>query len=232
MTPIKAQIHISILARLILLLAALFCFVGVTRAQLVVTVDRNSGVTVNKDFKFKAARVFPLKDDAAAKATVTLVSGEADAESGNVAALTDGLLPEKEDDPKANFFFADGSAGGRFTIDLGEAIDIRQINTYSWHSGPRAPQVYRLYASDGSETHFCAEPGWNVVPTDCGWRLLTTVDTRRNRGDGGGQYVVSIANAKTIIGHYRYLLFVVSAAETEDDTGNTFFSEIDIVAKK
>lgn len=232
MTRIKTHIPIAIPARLTLLSAALFCFAVVAQAQLVVTVDRNSGATVNKEFKFKAARVSPLKDDAAAKATVTLVSGEADATSGNVAALTDGALPENEDDPKANFFFADGSAGGRFTIDLTEAIDIRQINTYSWHSGPRAPQVYRIYASDGSESHFCAEPGWNVVPTDCGWRLLTTVDTRRNRGDGGGQYVVSIADAKTIIGHYRYLLFVVSAAETEDDTGNTFFSEIDVVAKK
>jgi hypothetical protein len=210
----------------------MLCFGAVAQAQLVVTVDRNSGPTINKEFKFKATRVSPLKDDAAAKATLKLLSGEADEASGDVAALTDGLLPEKEDDAKANFFLADGSAGGRFTIDLGDAIDIKQINTYSWHSGARAPQVYRLYASDGSDSHFCAEPAGNIVPTDCGWRLLTTVDTRRNRGDGGGQYVVSIADAKTIIGHYRYLLFVVSAAETEDDFGNTYFSEIDVVAKK
>jgi hypothetical protein len=211
---------------------ALFCFVEVAQAQLIVTVDRNFGPTINKEFKFKTARVAPVKDDAAQKATVRILSAEADPTSGDVAALTDGALPEKEDDAKANFFFADGSAGGRLTFDLGEAIDVRQINTYSWHSGPRAPQVYRLYASDGTDAHFCAAPPWDVVPTDCGWRLLTTVDTRRNRGDGGGQYVVSIADAKTLIGHYRYLLFVVSAAETEDDTGNTFFSEVDVIARK
>lgn len=213
-------------------MAALLCFAPAVQAQLVVAVDQNSGPAINKDFKFKTVRVTPQKDDAAAKATLKILSGEVDPESGDLATLTDGALPAKEDDAKTNFFFADGSGGGRFSIDLGDALDIKQVNTYSWHSGSRAPQVYRLYASDGRETHFCSEPAGNIDPTDCGWRLLTTVDTRRNRGDGGGQYVVSVGEAKGSIGHFRYLLFVCSATETEDDFGNTYYSEIDVIVKK
>ncbi len=211
----------------------MLCALALTaQAQLTVTVDQNVGPAATKDFKFKALRLAPIKDDAGAKATISLLSGERDPESGDLSALNDGALPVKEDDAKANFFFADGSGGGRFRMDLGEAIDIKQINTYSWHSGARAPQVYMLYASDGADPHFCAEPPPDTNPNECGWQLLTSVDTRRNRGDGGGQYLVSITGARGLIGKYRYLLFVCSATETEDDFGNTYFSEIDIIARK
>jgi hypothetical protein len=218
----------------LLLLASMIVLGGArgAAAQIVVSVDRNQGPAINKDFKFKTVKATPVKDDAAAKATITLLSGEADPESREMKALVDGLLPAKDDDPKANFFFANGSGGGRLSMDLGELTDVRQVNTYSWHSGARAPQVYMLYASDGSDSHFCAEPNANVDLTSCGWRLLTAVDTRKNRGDGGGQYVVSIADARSVLGRFRYLLFIFSASETDDDFGNTFYSEIDVIAKK
>jgi hypothetical protein len=226
--------NIAILAqsRIVFALAALFILTLTAQAQITVTVDQNTGAAATKEFKFKALRLSPAKDDAAAKAKLTLLRGEVDPESGDLSALTDGAVPTKEDDPKANFFFANGSAGGRFRMDLGEAIDIKQINTYSWHSGARAPQVYMLYASDGSEPHFCAEPNVDINPTSCGWRLLTSVDTRRNRGDGGGQYIVSMSDARGVLGKFRYLLFACSATETDDDMGNTFYSEIDVIAKK
>jgi hypothetical protein len=225
--------NIAILAqrRIVFALAALFTLILTAHAQITVTVDRNVGPAATKDFKFKGLRS-PAKDDAAAKATLKLLWGEVDPESGDLSALTDGAVPTKEDDPKANFFFANGSAGGRFRMDLGEAIDIKQINSYSWHSGARAPQIYMLYASDGSEPHFCAEPNVDVSPTSCGWRLLTSVDTRRNRGDGGGQYIVSMSDASGVLGKFRYLLFACSATETDDDAGNTYYSEIDVIAKK
>jgi hypothetical protein len=225
--------NIAVLAqrRIVFALAVLFALTLTAQAQITVTVDRNTGAAASKEFKFKGLRS-PSKDDAAAKATLKLLWGEVDPESGGLSALTDGVLPTKEDEPKANFFFANGSAGGRFRMDLGEAIDIKQINSYSWHSGARAPQIYMLYASDGSEPHFCAEPNVDVNPTSCGWRLLTSVDTRRNRGDGGGQYIVSISDAHGVLGKFRYLLFACSATETDDDAGNTCYSEIDVIAKK
>src|SRR5262249_13523353 len=159
--------------RIIVAVAGILGLAGVTRAQIVVAVDRNVGPAINKEFRFKVGKVAPMKDDAAAKAKLKLLSGEADPESGDLNVLIDGELPAKDDDAKANFFFANGSGGGRFVMDLGEAIDIRQVNSYSWHSGSRAPQVYMLYASDGSAPHFCAETGADADPTAVCSKILT-----------------------------------------------------------
>ena len=211
-------------------IAVLLISTGAAHAQITVKVDRNLGNEATKEFKFQTVRS-PVKDDLAAKAQLLLLIGEIDPTSGDLSALTDGMLPTKEDEPKANFFFANGSSGGRFRMDLGTTVEVKQVNSYSWHSSTHAPQVYMLYASDGAAPNFCAEPKVDVNPMDCGWRLLASVDTRRKRGDGGGQYAVSL-DARPSLGKYRYLLFDVSATETDDDFGNTFFSEIDVIAKK
>ncbi|HSP63217.1 MAG TPA: hypothetical protein VLQ90_09570 [Pyrinomonadaceae bacterium] len=210
-------------------IAALIVISASAQAQIRVTVDHNTGSAATKEFKFKSVPA-PAKNDAAAKATVTLLVGESDPAGGDVSVLTDGLLPTKADDPKANFYFASGSGGGRVRMDFGSVVEIKQVNSYSWHTGAGAPQVYRLYASDGVEVGFSAEPNANTDPLDCGWKLITTVDTRKD-GDGG-QYGVSITDAHGILGKYRYLLFGFVATETDDDAGNTFYSEIDVVTKK
>ena len=57
------------------------------------------------------------------------------------------------------------------------------------------------------------------------------MDTRPPQGDGGGQYGVSINGAGGSLGKYRYLLFDCFVTEVGDDWGNTFYSEIDVVAK-
>ncbi len=226
---IKMTSHVF---RFSFLAAMLISVVLTARAQITVTVDRNLGGDANPEFKFKLVRS-PLKDDAAARARLTLLAGEADPAGADLSALTDGILPTGENQPKSNFSFDSGSSGGRFSMDLGRVIEIRQINSYSWHSGNRAPQVYRLYASNGADPQFCAEPRGDVDPASCGWTLITSVDTRRGRGGGGeGQYGASINDARGSLGKYRYLLFECSATETDDDAGNTFFSEIDVVAKK
>ncbi len=217
-------------SHLLITIVALCGLTLTAQAQITVTVDRNIGNEANKEFKFKMVRS-PIKDDVGSKAQLILLIGEADPAGGDLSALIDGVLPTKEDDRKANFFFAAGSSGGRFRMDLGSVIDIKQINTYSWHSSTSAPQVYMVYASDGAAPNFCSGPRVDTNPMDCGWRLLTSVDTRRKRGDGGGQYAVSL-EARPSLGKYRYLLFDVSATETDDDLGNTFFSEIDVIAKK
>jgi hypothetical protein len=220
---------IARLTELGLALTALMVLAVPAHAQIRVTVERNTGTAATKEFKFKNVPS-PAKDDAAAKANVTLLVGESDPAGGDIKVLTDGLLPAKADEPKSNFYFASGSGGGRVRMDFGEVIEIKQVNSYSWHTGAGAPQVYLLYASDGSAIGFNAEPNANTDPIDCGWKLITTVDTRKS-GDGG-QYGVSITDAHGILGKYRYLLFGFVATETEDDTGNTFYSEIDVVTKK
>jgi len=68
------------------------------------------------------------------------------------------------------------------------------------------------------------------MPAGCGWKLIATVDTRTAEPDGG-QYGVSITDSGGSLGTFRYLLFDLYVTEVADDFGNTFYSEIDVVAK-
>src|SRR5438552_8579479 len=122
-------------------LAALMVVAAPALAQIRVTVDRNIGSAATKEFKFKNVPA-PAKEDAAAKATVTLLVGESDPAGGDLSVLTDGLLPAKADEPKSNFYFASGAGGGRVRMDFGAAIEIKQVNSYSLHTGAGAPQVF------------------------------------------------------------------------------------------
>jgi hypothetical protein len=210
---------------------AIVLFSFAAHAQVTITLDRNTGAAATPAFRF--ARVpSPAKDDAASTAKVELIAGTVERGSAGLAALTDGRLPGNEDEPEANLFFRGDSWGGRFRIDFGAVIDIGEVHSYSWHSDTRAPQVYRVYASDGTDPNFNPMPGVKVDPTTCGWREVAFVDTRTQEGDGGGQYGVSITDKTGSLGRYRYLLFDVYETESDDPWGNTFYSEIDVVAKK
>jgi len=170
----------------------------------------------------------PSKNDAATSAKFLLVGGSQDSNGGDLDKLHDGKVPTEADQPGENFFFDAGTPGGRIVADLGSVREIKQVNTYSWHPGSRGPQVYKLYASDGTAGDFKAKPV-GVDPEKNGWKLVAQVDNRRD-GNNGGQYGVSISDSDDILGKYRYLLFDISRTEAEDDFGNTFYSEIDIVA--
>jgi hypothetical protein len=202
-----------------------------THAQVKIAIDHNSNANATSAFKFKNVPS-PVKDDLAAKAKLLLLIGEIDPNGADLSALTDGALPTEEDQPAANFFFNAGTSGGRFRMDLGSVAEVAQVNTYSWHPNTRGPQVYILYASDGADPKFNAEPKGNIDPTTCGWKLIATVDSRPKQGEGGGQYGISITDASGSLGKYRYLLFDCVVTETDDDYGNTFYSEIDVVKKK
>jgi len=120
------------------MMAVLLGLASALHAQVTVTVEHNTGNAATRDFKFKMVPS-PVKGDAGAGARLKLVVGEKDASGAPLSALTDGMLPADEDDPGRNFFFSAGSDGGRFLLDLGSAIEIAQVNTYSWHSDSRAP---------------------------------------------------------------------------------------------
>ncbi len=197
------------------------------RGEVKITVERNpEGLP---GFKFKTLPS-PLRNDVAAQARFKLVEGQGDANGGRLRALNDGLLPEGEDEPAENFFFQAGTEGGRLQLDLGHVIAIKQVNSYSWHSADRAPQVYTLYAADGAASGFEAMPKKEINLEQCGWKRLANVDTRLSYGAAGGQYGVSVADAAGALGSYRYLLFDISPTETKYPFGNTFFSEIDVRA--
>jgi len=198
------------------------------QAEVKVVVERSGSGFATGAFPFKTVPS-PSQNDAATKAKFTLVDGRRDSNGGDLAKLHDGRLPTEDDQPAENFFFAAGTEGGRLAVDLGNAVNIKQINTYSWHPGPRGPQVYALYASDGSTDGFDAQPKRGTDPQKCGWKPIAQVDTRSKDSANGGQYGVSISDSSGAIGKYRYLLFDISRTEDTDPFGNTFYSEIDVV---
>ena len=200
----------------------------VCRASVKTVVDRNDNESATADFKFKNVPS-PARGDAATGAAFEIVDGEKDDNSGGLEKLHDGKLPAEADQPGENFFFNAGTDGGRILIDLGRAIEIKQINTYSWHPGTRGPQVYKLYGSDGTAKDFNPRPKVAVSPKACGWTPIASVDTRPKQGEPGGQYGVSISDSDGPVGRYRYLLFDIRRTEDDDQFGNTFYSEIDVI---
>jgi hypothetical protein len=201
-----------------------------TRAGVKITTGHNDNDDASAAFKFKNVPS-PAPTNAATTAKFSIVAGEMDSGSGGLSKLNDGKLPGEEDQPDENFFFNAGTPGGRVEADLGSVISIREINTYSWHPNTRGPQVYKLFASDGAAADFNAVPTNGVNPESCGWKWIATVDTKsKGESEDGGQYGVSISDTDGILGKYRYLLFDMASTEHEDDFGNTFYSEIDVIS--
>jgi hypothetical protein len=210
-------------ATLLILLSLLFVDARVTH-------EHNSNSDAKRDFKFKNI-VSPMNDDAATNAKLTLIDGDLDAGSSPLAGLVDGRLPRDEDEPGANIFFRAGSSGGRFRMDLGAAIEIHQVNSYSWHPNSRGPQLYKLYAAEGSESNFNLDPKRGIDPATTGWKFIALVNTLPDRGEDGGQYAASVTGASGSLGKYRYLLFDCYVTELYDNWGNTFYSEIDVISR-
>jgi len=175
----------------------------------------------------------PAINDAASKATFSLIDGTRDSGSGELAVLADGKVPANEDSPRENFFFATNTDGGRIGVDLGAILSIKSVATYSWHGGGRGPQVYTLFAADGKAENFNAAPKRGTEPTSCGWQRLADVDTRPHDGKLGGQYAAEVSNKDGApLGEFRHLLLDVVRVSANDPFGNTFFSELDVIDAK
>jgi Peptidase of plants and bacteria len=211
--------------RLLLAGALMFPLAPVSNAAVKVSAEHSAS---GSGFQFKTVPA-PANNDAATKAEFTLVDGERDQNGGQLAVLHDGRVPMEEDQPSENFFFRGGTEGGRLQLNLGGVIAVKQVSTYSWHAGPRGPQVYKLYGADGTAGVFNAAPKKGTNPASCGWQLIASVDTRPKDRDGGGQHGITISDESGALGNYRYLLFDISRTEDRDAFGNTFYSEIDVV---
>jgi hypothetical protein len=209
---------------------ALVLLVASADAKMNVVVVHQGSHATELGFKLRAIAA-PAPDDAAAKAKISIIEGARDQNGGELSTLQDGKVPTGADEPADNFFFAAGSPGGRLLIDLGTPIAIDQVNNYSWHRNTRGPQVYKLYGSDGMDSQFNREPSGDADPEQTRWKLLAEVDTRPSgNGAVGGQYGASIFDSEGSVGPFRYLLFDISRTENHDPFGNTFYSEIDVIA--
>jgi len=195
-----------------------------------VAVERIDNSEATQRFNFTRVPP-PNTNDAATFAKFSLlVNARKEENDARMRPLHDGLLPDGPDAPDSAFFFYDGRYGGRILVDLHQAIDIEQVNSYSWHLKDRAPQLYKLYAYETSleETNLAAAAVGD--PSVLGWKLLANVDTRPSSGPPGGQYGVSIYSPGGLVGHYRYLLFDCKRTEEVDRWGNTFYDEIDVIS--
>jgi len=198
------------------------------RAGIEVQMEKNTLAAAAPSYSFK--KVAPIaKNDAGAAATFKVIAGRVRSDSGGLRTLNDGRGASGMNEPRSNFFLEFGTLEGRLSADLGDVIPIKQINTYSWHKDVRAPQVYRVYGSDGLGDNFNPAPGVGVNPTSCGWTVIANVDTRDDDEFSGGQEAVSIRSSTGVVGHYRHLLFILFATEVKDSFGQTFYNEIDIV---
>ena len=217
--------HKSILASAVI--AAFTLSQATARGEITVSVGHHDVSEASAKFHFDNIPD-PVKGDAGERGKIIVVDGERDGNGARPGVLIDGLLPKNEDQPGRNFFFG-ASNGGRVMLDLGSVIEVRQVNTYSWHPGTRGPQVYQLFASDGSAAGFEAQPKRGTDPEKVGWKPVAQVDTRPKSGEMGGQYAASVADSAGALGKYRYLLFDIQKTSEADPFGNTFYSEIDVI---
>lgn len=217
----------SPLLRPCLTLFAVLLMAAVLPAETKTVIEHNNNEAATAAFKFPTVPS-PSPTDAAGSARFSVVAGRLDSNSGGTGVLGDGKLPASDDEPSANCFFAAAGRGGRLLLDLGRVTTVQRINTYSWHRSTRGPQVYRLYAADGSAAGFVRDLKADINPVECGWKRLADVDTRPATGESGGQYGVSIFDSNGALGQFQYLLLEVAPTETTDPFGNTFFSEIDV----
>jgi hypothetical protein len=199
------------------------CFAGT-----VVVTEANREDAATHAFKFDKVPA-PSRTDAANGAKFSIVDGRRDRNGAELDVLNDGQLPSEMDEPGANFFFAAGSAGGRLLVDLGQNAEVKRIATYSWHPGPRGPQVYKVYAAEAATKDFDPNSAKADDLVGAGWKLLAEVDARPAEGEPGGQYGVSVTGDDgRPLGEHRYLLFVIARTGGHATFDNTFFSEIDI----
>lgn len=168
-------------------------------------------------------------DQAFAHATIRVTAGALKTQgkkSGPATVLLDGKGQPRQDAPFHSAFF-DRKGNGSFLVDLGQAISITKINSYSWHQHDeivehreRAQQVFALYGYAGNEI-----PDLTHSPQEAGWTRIARVNSDRffnvnDRLDRPAQQASSITAADGNIGSYRYLLW-----ETRKQT---FYGEIDV----
>jgi hypothetical protein len=184
-------------------------------------------------------------------ATIRVVHGKLAPDSGPVELLQDGRGQSTSDAPGESVFFANNQKG-RILLDLGRAVTIREINTYSWHKYEMVPpghprrnsrtiQRYVLYGYEGE-----IPPPTGGDPAASGWTLISRVNSDAffavlPRVEWPAQLAVSISGPVHDgeggrIGRYRYLLWEVHpthvdagpAATMKPTEHNTFFGEVDV----
>jgi hypothetical protein len=180
-------------------------------------------------------------------ATIRVAEGKLAPDSGPVELLLDGKGQSNADSPHESVFFANNQKG-KVLLDLGKAVQVRKINSFSWHTcatvpvetdryDTRATQHYNLYGYAGDHP-----PPSEDDLVSAGWTLISRVNTDaffsvppvKNRPKQQG---VSIMAANGDVGRYRFLLWdvhpthVIPFPPHSEQDQNTFFGEVDVYAE-
>jgi len=191
--------------------------------QVTTRIERGDGTAA---FRFATIQP-PSREDYAdrtrGRATIRVAHGQL--KGAAVDVLLDGVGQSHTDAPQESAFF-DSRRGG-FLVDLGKAISINRINSYSWHQHEtieehrnRAQQRFTLYGFSGDDL-----PDATLRPEDAGWTRIARVNSDRffevrESLDRPSQQACSITGPDEEIGRYRYLLWEVRRG--------TFYGEIDV----
>ena len=189
----------------------------------------------------------PSLSDAAAGAKITVASGQPQASCLPAAALNNGVMPQQTRLRRDFFTFENGSDGGVLVIDLGKAVPVVEINSFSAHGpvggttwctefdGARGPQVYSLYGSNSGNANPAAPANLSA------WTKIADVDTRPKSGPWGGRWGVNIRDGLGApLGTFRWLAWHIK--RTDKSYGkpyampdippgqytNTWFAELDV----
>jgi len=159
--------------------------------------------------------------DVALGKTVTLCDGSLQGDSQPVSALTDGLWQTSNDNPAHSVYVA-WAGNARVSIDLTQTPAITEIDTWSWHSGVRAPQEYYVWgaaspSATGTGLTFASYAFGGTGLAGAGYTLIGHVAT----GTASGQWTTQFSGS---IGSYRYLVFDI--APSPNAGAGTFYGEI------
>ena len=191
--------------------------------QVMTRIEQGDGTAA---FRFPTIKP-PSRDDYADRtlgnADIRVVHGQLKGAPADV--LFDGVGQSHQDAPLESAFFS--SRHGGFLVDLGKAISLSRINSYSWHQHEtieehrsRAQQRFTLYGFSGDEL-----PDLTLPPDEAGWTRIARVNSDRffevrELFDRPAQQACSITGREGGIGRYRYLLWEVRRG--------TFYGEIDV----
>jgi len=183
-----------------------------------------------------------VADLAQARCHVTLLGNEGEEigphrKSGQATRLIDGTGQSYEDAPGESLYFTDASEG-YILLDLGEALPLSRIHTYSWHLNDDFPELRRR-AVQRYTLWGCGERRPDTLPSKDsaveGWTRIARVDTDsffnvEEDPDRPAQQVCAIYSNQPELGRYRYLLFQVYPTPMPDShrSRHTFFGEIDV----
>jgi hypothetical protein len=116
--------------------------------------------------------------------------------------------------------FGNGVIGGVYKVDLGETIELAEINVWSYdQNGKRGPQRYALFGSGATE-----DPGWDVEEAE---ELTPIIEVDTRQVDVERFLATRIRRSgERSLGSFRWLVWVVSPVTSINE--NTAYQEIEI----